>query len=288
MTTTSWKQTPLALPAFLTGMRHHHPCPTTCSKLFTQNFGTRMFEGANLADITDKVRTVHDPGDLLHLREILFEEFSPPLTWLVKLSGLYLSEASVHEKDYREFIAHIDDCHEITLDKVQHVSSSTLALGIPLPVLSPGTLATTTSCATTDAPAVATLVVTHPSLLGPPAAPAALALAALFRTRKSPLKRSSTGKIRVSTKSTASLPPLSTATTWHPSKFSLTLHATVFSTKKLAALSQPPLTSSCFLPTPTATMTDGLFLSLFYVLLVGACTDISMWRDVFPPRACLA
>jgi hypothetical protein len=85
-------------------------------------------------------------------------------------------------------------------------------------------------------------------------------------------------RIKVSTKGTASLPPFSTATPWHPSKFSLTLDATVFSTKKLPALLQPLLTRSCSLTTTTATMTDGPSLSLFYVLLVGAYTDICMWR----------
>jgi hypothetical protein len=83
----------------LTGMRHHHPCPTTCSKLLTQNFGTRMFEGANLAAITDKVKNAHDPKDLLHLREILFEELSPPLTWLVKLSPLEWANLKAAQKE---------------------------------------------------------------------------------------------------------------------------------------------------------------------------------------------
>jgi hypothetical protein len=48
------------------------------------NFGTYMFEGSNLAVITDKLKSVQDPGDLLHLRETLLEELGPPLMWLVK------------------------------------------------------------------------------------------------------------------------------------------------------------------------------------------------------------
>jgi hypothetical protein len=39
---------------------------------------------------------------------------------LVTLMGLYLSEASGHQKAYKEFLAHIDDGHAFTLDKVQH------------------------------------------------------------------------------------------------------------------------------------------------------------------------
>jgi hypothetical protein len=30
-------------------------------------------------------------------------------------------EASYHEETYKELIDHIDDCHELTLDKVQYV-----------------------------------------------------------------------------------------------------------------------------------------------------------------------
>jgi hypothetical protein len=39
---------------------------------------------------------------------------------LVTLMGLYLSEASCHQKAYKELLAHIDDSHVLTIDKVQH------------------------------------------------------------------------------------------------------------------------------------------------------------------------
>ena len=39
---------------------------------------------------------------------------------LVTLMGLYLSEASCHQKAYKELLAHIDDGHALTLEKVQH------------------------------------------------------------------------------------------------------------------------------------------------------------------------
>ena len=39
---------------------------------------------------------------------------------LVTLMGLYLSEASGRQKAYKELLAHIDDGHALTLDKVQH------------------------------------------------------------------------------------------------------------------------------------------------------------------------
>ena len=198
--------------------------------------------------------------------------------------GLHLSEASSHEKAYKELIAHIDDGYEITLEKLQHVL---LKYSRTLHPASRAFAAKFRSSysrqrrAVQPAPAAATLVVARPALLGTPATQEALALAALFRPRKSPLKRSSTGKIRVSTKSTSSLPLFSTSTRWPPSKFSLMLVATVFSTNKLAALLQQTLTRSCSLPTPTETMPDGLSLSVFYVQLVGTYTDISMWRAVF-------
>jgi hypothetical protein len=39
---------------------------------------------------------------------------------LVTLMGLYLSEASGHQKAYKDLPTHIDDGHSLTLDKVQH------------------------------------------------------------------------------------------------------------------------------------------------------------------------
>ena len=40
---------------------------------------------------------------------------------LVTLMGLYLSDASGHQKAYKELIAHVDDGNDLTLDTVQHV-----------------------------------------------------------------------------------------------------------------------------------------------------------------------
>jgi hypothetical protein len=39
---------------------------------------------------------------------------------LVTLMGLYLSEASGHQKAYKVLLAHIDNSHALTFDKVQH------------------------------------------------------------------------------------------------------------------------------------------------------------------------
>jgi hypothetical protein len=39
---------------------------------------------------------------------------------LVTLMGLCLSEASGYQKEYKELLAHIDDSHALTLEKVQH------------------------------------------------------------------------------------------------------------------------------------------------------------------------
>jgi hypothetical protein len=44
----------------------------------------------------------------------------PDVYALVTLMGLYLSEASGHQKAYKELLAHVDDGHAITLDKVQN------------------------------------------------------------------------------------------------------------------------------------------------------------------------
>ena len=43
----------------------------------------------------------------------------PDVYALVTLMGLYLSEASGHQKAYKELLAHIDEGHVLTLDKVQ-------------------------------------------------------------------------------------------------------------------------------------------------------------------------
>jgi hypothetical protein len=47
---------------------------------------------------------------------------------LVTLMGLYLSEASCNQKAYKELLAHIDDGHALTLDKVQHEIIRSLVL----------------------------------------------------------------------------------------------------------------------------------------------------------------
>ena len=40
---------------------------------------------------------------------------------LVTLMGLYLSDASGHQKAYKELLAHVDAGNALTLDDVQHV-----------------------------------------------------------------------------------------------------------------------------------------------------------------------
>jgi hypothetical protein len=43
----------------------------------------------------------------------------PDVYTLVTLLGFYLSEASGHQKAYKELLAQVDDGHTLTLDKVQ-------------------------------------------------------------------------------------------------------------------------------------------------------------------------
>jgi hypothetical protein len=66
----------------------------------------------------------------MHLRDWIFEELGPPYMWIimtvpdvytpVTLMDLYLSEAFYHQKAYKELLAHVDDGHALTLDKVQN------------------------------------------------------------------------------------------------------------------------------------------------------------------------
>ncbi len=148
---------------------------------------------------------------------------------LVALMGLLLSEASSHEKAYKELIALIDDGHALTLEKVQHVL-----------------LKYSRTCSRTWHPASRVFAAhtrnddelcnhscprCYDTRGRTPLPSRASSRAGSPRPRRTFSDSKITAqekKIRVSTKSTASLPPFSTATTWYPSKFSLSLAATVF------------------------------------------------------------
>ena len=67
--------------------------------------------------VTDYIASVNaSASQLSHVEPMTV----PDVYALVTLMGLYLSEASGHQKAYKELLAHIDDGHALTLEKVQH------------------------------------------------------------------------------------------------------------------------------------------------------------------------
>jgi hypothetical protein len=164
---------------------------------------------------------------------------------LVTLMGLHMSSSDRHEKAYRELIAYVDEGNAITLEKVQQMG---LKYSCSLhPVASSSHTFTLTS---EDADEVCN----HNS---PRCCYTRDSTSRSFRTSSgdgSPRHhRTFCSALDVTTReqisedqgldlSIQSMPQFSTATTWHPSKFSLPMDALVFSTQTLAALSttQPP------------------------------------------------
>ena len=69
---------------------------------------------ASALDYIDSVNT--SASQLSHVQPMTIQD----VYVLVTLMGLYLSEASGHQKTYKELLTHIDDGHDLTLEKVQH------------------------------------------------------------------------------------------------------------------------------------------------------------------------
>jgi hypothetical protein len=75
------------------------------------------FKNDSMASSLDYIASVNSSASQLsHVQPMTVQDVCA----LVTLMGLYLSEASGHQKAYKELLAHIDNGHALTLEKVQH------------------------------------------------------------------------------------------------------------------------------------------------------------------------
>jgi hypothetical protein len=87
-------------------------------KLLARGLKTCLgFKNDSMASAVDYIASVNaSASQLSHVQPMTVQDVYA----LVTLMGLYLSEASGHQKAYKELLAHIDDGHALTLEKVQH------------------------------------------------------------------------------------------------------------------------------------------------------------------------
>jgi hypothetical protein len=89
-------------------------------KLLARGLKTCLgFKDDSMASATAYIASVNiSASQLSHVQPMTVQDVYS----LVTLMGLYLSEASGHQKTYKELLAHIDDSHShtLTIDKVQH------------------------------------------------------------------------------------------------------------------------------------------------------------------------
>jgi hypothetical protein len=86
-------------------------------KLLARGLKTCLgFKNDSMASALDYIDSVNASASLSHVQPVTVQDVCA----LVTLMGLHLSEASCHQKAYKELLAHIDDGHALTLDKVQH------------------------------------------------------------------------------------------------------------------------------------------------------------------------
>jgi hypothetical protein len=96
--------------------------PVTCAsiahKLLARGLKTCLgFKNDSMASALDYINSVNASAfQLSHVQPMTVQDVYA----LVTLMGLYLSEASGHQKAYKKLLAHIDDGHALTIDKVQH------------------------------------------------------------------------------------------------------------------------------------------------------------------------
>jgi hypothetical protein len=88
-------------------------------KLLSRGLRTCLgFKDDSTAAATDYIASINaSASQLSHMKPMTV----PDVYALVTLMGLYLSEASGHQKAYKELLADVDDGHELTLDTVQNV-----------------------------------------------------------------------------------------------------------------------------------------------------------------------
>jgi hypothetical protein len=87
-------------------------------KLLARGLKTCLnFKNDSMVSALDYIASVNSSASQLsHVQPMTVQDVYA----LVTLMGLYLSEASGHQKAYKELLAYIDDGHALTLDKVQH------------------------------------------------------------------------------------------------------------------------------------------------------------------------
>jgi hypothetical protein len=91
--------------------RAQAPCP------WPQDVPWFLSQGDSTASATVYIASVNtSASQLSHVQPMTVQDVYA----LVTLMSLYLSEASGHQKAYKELLAHIDDGHALTLDKVQY------------------------------------------------------------------------------------------------------------------------------------------------------------------------
>jgi hypothetical protein len=107
--TSAWTEIFLLYP--VTGASISH-------KLLARGLKTCLnFKNDSMASALDYIASVNaSASQLSHVQPMTVQD----VYTLVTLMGFYLSEAFGHQKAYKELLAHIDDGHALTLEKVQH------------------------------------------------------------------------------------------------------------------------------------------------------------------------
>jgi hypothetical protein len=183
-------------------------------KLLARGLKTCLnFKNDSMASTLDYIASVNaSASQLSHVQPMTVQDVYA----LVTLMGLYLSEASGHQKAYKELLAHIDDGVTPSRSRRCNTRSSGSLILVPLVLLRSPTPATL-PFATTAVLVAVTLVAKHLALRArvPPlgrihqAAPAALVALSLLRL----LLSTPTGVTKASPTNTTLSPPSFRATT---------------------------------------------------------------------------
>jgi hypothetical protein len=102
--TSAWTEIFLMYPVTSVSIQH---------KLLARGLKTCLnFKNDSMASVVDYIASVNaSASQLSHVQPMTVQDVYA----LVTLIGLYLSEASCHQKAYKELLAHIDDGHALTL-----------------------------------------------------------------------------------------------------------------------------------------------------------------------------
>jgi hypothetical protein len=107
--TSAWTEIFLLYPVTSASIAH---------KLLARGLKTCLnFKNDSMASVLDYIASVNaSASQLSHVQPMTVQDVYA----LVTLMGLYLSEASGHQKAYKELLTHINDGHALTIDTVQH------------------------------------------------------------------------------------------------------------------------------------------------------------------------